>query len=74
MAGHFESLEERRIGEWDKGDHLAFALAGLIRTASQALGDGLAPGPRGWVKGYPEKLTEDLEFWMRKIKAQNINE
>ena len=68
-----ETLPQRPFREWDKGDHLAFALAGLQNAAGRALRDQLAPGARGWNKAYPGRLADELDFWVEKIRAANIN-
>jgi hypothetical protein len=68
-----QTLDNRPIETWDKGDHLAFALAGLMRVASRALGESLSPNPRGWVDCYPETLADDLEFWVAKVRATDVN-
>ena len=65
-------LTERPFADGDEGDHLAFALAGLMRLASSALVVELGPGPRGWIEGYPETLADELDFWVEKIRAAKV--
>ncbi len=65
------NLPDRPHEHWDKGDHLSFALAGLIREASVSLAEHLyADGVRGWVSGYPEQLAAKLERWTRMIREE----
>ena len=62
--------ERRTIGQWDETDHVTFALAGLMRLASRAQAD-LLYHPH-WVEGYPQRLADELDAWVRKIRAGHI--
>ena len=65
-------LENREVEDWDMGDRLTFALAGLSRVSSEAVKESLSP-IRGFVDDYPTRLLEKIDFWtedIRKIEAE----
>ena len=64
----FVSLPRRDLEDMDQCDRMNWALAGLIRVASRALAEGLAPGPRGWVSNYPGDLIKDLDHWIDNLR------
>ena len=66
--GDFVSLPRRDFDDLDQGDRMNWALAGLIRVASRALAEDLAPGPRGWVSNYPQDLIKDLDHWIDNLR------
>lgn len=61
-------LKNREVADWDAGDRLTFALAGLAREAAEATKDNLNP-IRGFTDDYPTRLLERLDFWMEHIRA-----
>ena len=61
-----QSLEERPVEDWDLGDRLTFALAGLARLSSEAVKDSLNPS-RGFVDNYPTVILETIDFWRDQI-------
>lgn len=70
--GNYTKLTPRPLDGWDKGDHLAFALAGLSAVTGRALHETLLPESRGWVGDYPEKLADDLQHWVDMVRAQDV--
>ena len=60
-------LENREIKNWDMGDRLTFALAGLARVSSEAVKDSLNP-IRSFVDDYPTRLLEQIEHWTNQIR------
>jgi len=65
------NLENRELENWDVGDRLTFALAGLAGEAAAATKENLNP-IRGFTDDYPERLLERLDFWMEYIRKVNI--
>jgi hypothetical protein len=67
-----QSLDDRPFEDWDLGDRLTFALAGLARVASEGVKDSLNPC-RGFVDNYPTVLLAQIDFWrddIVKIQAE----
>lgn len=62
-----QSLENREVDNWDIGDRLTFALAGISRVSAEAVKDSLNP-IRGFVDDYPTRLLEQLDFWSDQIR------
>jgi len=60
-------LENREVSDWDAGDRLTFALAGLAREAADATKENLGP-IRGFTDDYPTRILERLDFWMGLIR------
>lgn len=60
-------FKDRELDDWDKADHMAFALAGLSNVATRALHEVMLPGPSGWTDDYPDRLLKDLKHWTDKI-------
>lgn len=61
-----QTFENKPIDEWNDHDKLTFALAGLANVTTGALKDNLNP-PYGWTDLYPERLLNDINFWVDKI-------
>ena len=60
-------LENREVENWDMGDRLTFALAGLARVSSEAVKDSLNP-IRGFVDDYPTRLLDQIDHWVKDIR------
>lgn len=63
----FVTCESRNMDDMDEVDRMNFALAGIARVASTALKDGLA-SPRGYVSSFPQKILDDIEYWLGDIR------
>lgn len=61
------SLENRMPENWDAGDRLAFAIAGVSHVAAVATKGMLNP-VRGFTDDYPTRLLQDLDFWIDQIR------
>lgn len=62
-----QNFESKPADEWNAHDRLIFALAGLSNIATSALKENLNP-PYGWTDDYPDRLLDQLEFWIENIR------
>lgn len=60
-------LEDRMPSDWDLGDKLTFALAGLAGLAADRVKQSLNP-VRGFTDDYPTRLLADIDFWVDQIR------
>lgn len=61
------SLKNRMPEDWDAGDRLTFALAGLSGLAADRT-KGMMNPVRGFTDDYPTRLLADIDFWVDQIR------
>ena len=61
------NLPDRMPDDWDVGDKLTFALAGLSMLAAERT-KGMMNPVRGFTDDYPTRLLADIDFWVVQIR------
>lgn len=61
------NLPDRMPDDWDVGDKLTFALAGLSMLAAERT-KGMMNPVRGFTDDYPTRLLADIDFWVDQIR------